>query len=420
MQIAPPTSACPRDQFDLPITGADSGAAAAYDAYVGEFLSYGANLRDLFAVADAFPGAPLLNAHAAALNLAFEGAEGWTAAQPYLRRMEAHAAGAGEREGLFCEATKAWAGRDFHKALALLDELTVRWPADLCAIKWGQYHAFNLGDAAALLRFGERARIVHEDAPYVHGLIAFGLEQNHRLDEAEAEGLRASKIAIDDAWAHHAVAHVMDARGRPEDGARWLDRCAHTWERKGVFIRDHNWWHAALFRLALGLKTEALSIYDRRLWGQWPEFPQEQIGAISMLWRLELHGVDTGDRWRHVVEQVRTRAGEHIFPFHDLHYLFALARAGDPGEADDFLDGMTARAAQSHGDAAKVWKECAAPAGKALLNFIEGDRALAGETLRALSPELYRIGGSHAQRQVFADTVRACEDPSWAASGRQF
>lgn len=396
-----------RDCFDLPVTGADADSIRGYDCYVRQYLSYGPDLRALFAVADANPCAPLLNAHAAALHMAFEGAEGWTAAAPYLDRMRAARNTGTERERLFCAAADAWFARDFARAMTALDELTVRWPADLCAIKWGQYHAFNLGDAAALLRFGERARIVHEETPYAHGLTAFALEQNHRLEEAEDEGLRASEIALDDGWAHHAVAHVMETQGRAREGARWLDHCAHTWEKKGVFIRDHNYWHAALFRLALGREQEALAIYDAKLWGEWPEFPQEQIGAVSMLWRLELRGADIGARWAPVVEQARARAGEHIFPFHDLHYLYALARAGAPGEADRFIASLKRKAET----AAAVWSEIALPAAEALAAFARGDRAIAAEKLGPLLPGLHRIGGSHAQRHVFVETFEACLTP---------
>jgi hypothetical protein len=395
-----------RDESGLPISGASAAAAAGYDRYVREFLSYGAHLRDLFAVADSTPGSSLLNAHAAALHLAFEGAEGWTAAAPYLARMRAAVGAAHDRERLFAEAVESWFRRNYHAALAALEELTVRWPADLCAIKWGQYHAFNLGDQAALLRFGERARIVFENAPYAHGMIAFALEQNHRLDEAEEEGLKAAEIAIDDAWAHHAVAHVMETQGRARDGARWLDHCAHTWEKKGVFIRDHNWWHAALFRLALGRPDEALAIYDRRLWGAWPEFPQEQIGAVSMLWRLEMRGLDVGARWTPVLDQVRRRAGEHILPFHDLHYLYALARAGAPGEADAFLASLSAHAESCGESDREFWRDTGMPAARAVRAFAAQDYAAAAEGLARALPRLARIGGSHAQRHLFIEAYQ--------------
>ncbi|WDI33228.1 tetratricopeptide repeat protein [Hyphococcus flavus] len=405
-----------RDCFDLPLTATCAASARGYDDYVSEFLSYGSNIRGLFEVADANEGSALVNAHAAALHLAFEGAEGWAAANQYLERMRAHEESATERERLFCSAVNAWAAQDFCSALVRLDELTVRWPADLCAIKWGQYHAFNLGDQAALLRLGQRAAIVHEETPYAHGMIAFALEQNHRLREAEEEGMRASEIAIDDAWAHHAVAHVLETEGRAKEGARWLDHCAHTWEKKGVFIRDHNWWHAALFQLALGRETEALEIFDERLWGAWPEFPQEQIGAVSMLWRLELRGVDVGERWAPVVEQARQRAGEHFFPFHDLHYLYALARAGTDGEADAFLSSLKLKEESVSEDTAYVWGKICFPAAEAIVAFTANDRDAAAEKLSPLLNDLHRIGGSHAQRHVFVETLEACTNASSSAA----
>ncbi len=391
------------DQSGLPISNAADGAATGYDRYVREFLSYGSSLRDLFAVADASPNAALLNAHAAALHLAFEGAEGWTSAAPYLTRMRLAESVATDRERLFAAAVESWAARDYWRALAALEELTVRWPADLCAIKWGQYHAFNLGDREALLRFGERARIVFEGQPYAHGMIAFALEQNHRLDEAEDEGLRASEIAIDDAWAHHAVAHVMETQGRAKDGARWLDHCSHTWDKKGVFIRDHNWWHAALFRISLGKPQDALGIYDAKLWGAWPEFPQEQIGAVSMLWRLEMRGIDVGARWAPVLNEVRRRAGEHILPFLDLHYLYALARAGAPDEADAFLASLRRHAGAATDPYREFWRNTGIPCAEAVRAFAAEDYAAAAEGFSRALPRLERVGGSHAQRHLFVE-----------------
>lgn len=388
------------------MTDADAAGAQGFARYVREFLSYGANLRDLFAVADAAPGSAILNAHAAALHLAFEGAEGWANAAPYIDRMNRAAPKASERERLYCAAVNAWNARDFHRALDRLDELTVRWPADLCAIKWAQYHAFNLGDQGALLRLAERARIVHEGRPYVHGMIAFALEQNHRLEEAEDEGFRAAEIALDDAWAHHAVAHVMLTEARARDGVRWLDRCAHTWERKGVFIRDHNWWHAALFRVELGRFDEAIGIYDARLWGAWPEFPQEQIGAVSMLWRLEMRGVDVGERWTPVTREARRRAGEHVLPFHDIHYLYALARAGAPGEAESFYASIERKALAETGPARAAWEKGCLPAARGALAFARADYETAAREFSAALPEIGRIGGSHAQRHLFVEAAR--------------
>ncbi|MEM9705520.1 MAG: tetratricopeptide repeat protein [Pseudomonadota bacterium] len=395
------------DRNGLVITGADDAAARAYDAYVDEFLSYGANLRALFTAADAAPACALLNAHAAVLHLAFEGVEGWALAAPYFERVEQAAQGGlTEREAAFCEAAFAWRAKDFAGALEALNRLTERAPQDLCALKWGQYHAFNLGDQGAMLVLADRVRAAHKNAPYAHGLIAFALEQNHRLEEAACEGERAVQIAPDDAWAHHAVAHVFESEGRSEDGLAWLRAMSDHWDAKGVFIREHNWWHAALFHLALDDREGALRIFDDRLWGEWPEFPQEQIGAVSLLWRLELRGVDVGERWAPVVVEARARLGDHLFPFHDLHYLLALARAGEDGEAADFLASMRRHGEALDGAAKAAWLEACVPCGEALCAFAADDFARAASRLSAAAPALRRIGGSHAQRYMFAETRR--------------
>ncbi|MEL6370429.1 MAG: tetratricopeptide repeat protein [Pseudomonadota bacterium] len=399
-----------KDFTDLPIAGATAETAKGYDGYVHEFLAYGANLRALFDVADAAPDCALVNAHAAALHLAFEGAEGWQNAAPFLDRMRRGASKVSERERLFCEATHHWHLKRYDLALKALDELTVRWPADLCAIKWGQYHAFNLGDQKALLRFAQRASVAHENRPYAHGMVAFAYEQNHELERAADEAFRATEIALDDAWAHHALAHVMETQGRAREGANWMAKCSHTWDQKGVFIRDHNWWHVALFHLSLGDVSRVLEVFDERLWGAWPEFPQEQIGAVSLLWRLDLRGVDVGGRWQPVIEQARARVGEHIFPFHDIHYLIALARGESVGlvaaeETDAFLASMK-RNSETQPEGLRVhWRDAVVPCGKGIVALARGNREDAGKAFKTAMPLLHLIGGSHAQRHVFSEAL---------------
>lgn len=394
-----------RDKYGLEISGADASAGAGYDTYVDEYISYGPALRDFFCVAEENPESAFLNAHAASLHLAFEAQVGWRNAAPFLAKMTAASGHQSERESLYCASVNAWAMKDYFSALAFLEELTVRWPADLCALKWGQYHAFNLGDQKALLRFGERGRVAHENSPYTHGMLAFALEQNHRLAEAEAEGLRATEIAIDDAWAHHAVAHVMETTGRAHDGARWLSHCAHTWNRKGVFIRIHNWWHASLFQLSLGNTEAALEIFDNRLWGEWPEFPQEQIGASSLLWRLEMRGVDVGDRWQPIVEYARAHVGDHLFPFHDAHYLFALTRAGGHDEVDSFCASLRNAAAINKTTHGPIWRDVMIPLFDGIVAFTRGAFADCANHLHPIMPKIAAIGGSHAQRHVFEELL---------------
>jgi len=67
-------------------------------------------------------------------------------------------------------------------------------------------------------------------------MLAFGLEQCHRLQEAEEVGRRAIAINCHDPWAHHAVAHVMETLCRFDEGIAWMESPADTLH--STFVRQ--------------------------------------------------------------------------------------------------------------------------------------------------------------------------------------
>ena len=224
--------------------------------------------------------------------------------------------------------------------------MAAEWPRDLLAGKLGQLHAFNCGDAEALLRIGERLFAANQDNRYAYAMYAFGLEECNRLDEAETS--RAPALAMDrrDPWAHHAIAHCLEARGRMLEGVAFLESMSDTWEGCNSFMYTHNWWHLALFLIDLDRTDEALALFDRRVWGVWKEFSEDQINAVSLLARLELRGVDVGaagPTWR---TTSKPRLHEHFVPFLDLQYLYGLARAGEQSAVTEMLASLEDRAEQ--------------------------------------------------------------------------
>ena len=107
------------------------------------------------------------------------------------------------------------------------------------------------------------------------------------------------------------VAHCLEARGKMLEGVAFLESMSDTWESCNSFMYTHNWWHLALFLIDLDRADEALALFDKRVWGVWKEFCEDQINAISLLARLELRGVDVGDRWAdvaHLSEAAPARA----------------------------------------------------------------------------------------------------------------
>ncbi len=390
-----------KDSLGNFVTTESAATIAAIDVYTADWIGYGTRLRSIFEAAEADPSCALVNAQAAAVHMALEAASGFAAARPYLKRARINARYASTNEQTFVAAVVAWSNGDTAKALSLFRKLVEAQPADIATAKWAQYHAFNLGDATAMREIAEAIMPAHRATPEAWGMLAFGREQSHDLAGAEGAARRALSLKRAEPWAHHALAHVMDAQGRIDEGIEFLTWHSHTWADRSIFVREHNYWHLALLHLDRDEPAKALEIFDKCLWGAWPEFAQEQIGAISALWRLELRGVDVAHRWQPIVEQVLARWHEHVLPFHDLHFVYALARGGRIAEARAFISSL---ARHGESDLRGVWDGVALPIAQALLAYAQGRFEIAANLLAPQLSQLSRIGGSHAQRDVFIQT----------------
>ena len=109
-------------------------------------------------------------------------------------------------------------------------------------------------------------------------------------------------------------------------------------------------------------------------------------------------GCDVGDRWVGLAERLTSRTGDFVTPFLTMQYLYALARAGRV-EADDLLANLRDLTAPEW--SAPVWANMAAPACEGLAAHARGDYARAADALDRAIPQIWRGGGSHAQRDMF-------------------
>ncbi len=343
-----------RDGQGLEVANADASAIEALDFLREEWLVFGKRFDRFMAAVDEDERCILLPVMAANLVLSMNSHDGHALGAKYLARAKA-LTGAGARETAWIEATEAWLAGDGDRSLAIHEKMVAEWPRDLLAGKLGQLHAFNQGDAEALLRIGGRLADANPDNHFVHGMHAFGLEECNRLDEAEAQARRAIEMQRKDPWAHHALAHCLEARGRLVEGVAFLESVSDTWEDCNSFMYTHNWWHLALFLIDLDRLDEALALFDRRVWGVWKEFSEDQINAISLLARLELRGVDVGGRWADVASWLGQRLHDHFVPFLDLQYLYALARAGQRSAVTELLASLEDRAERAKPFEREAW-----------------------------------------------------------------
>lgn len=391
-----------RDGQGLEVSNADAGAIGAIDLLRDEWLAFGKRLPEVVAAADNEERCALLPLLSANLLLTVNAPFARDiATRQFARAKELARSGANAREKAWLAATEAAFGRDKEKAQKIHEELLAEWPRDLISAKVGQVHAIDRGDAEGILRIGERILPANADNRFVLSMRAFGLEECNRLDEAHAEARKAIEIDRHDPWAHHVVAHCLEARGHMLEGVAFMRSMSDTWEGCNSFMYTHNWWHLALFLIDLDRTDEALELFDKRVWGIDKDFSEDQINAISLLARLELHGVDVGNRWSDIAIHVKPRIHEHFTPFLDLQYLYGLARAGEQSAVTEMLASLEDRAEQAAPWEREAWADCAVPAAHGLAAHARGDHADAARYLGQALPHLTPIGGSTAQRALF-------------------
>ncbi len=395
-----------RDWRGNEVTAASAATVSGIDDFVGGFLSYETRAANILAAADTDDTSPLANAYAAMLWLFLESPDGPVKAAPYLARAEAAAPHASERERMTVAAVRAWADNDIPHAIAVGEQMADAFPRELAVAKATQYHHFNVGDAPGMLRIAAHILPANADLPYAHGLAAFAYEQCHLLADAERAARTAIRLQRKEPWAHHALAHVLLTQGRNDEGRAFLDDMKDSWTGLNSFMLTHNWWHLSLVMIEQGEAARVLDHYATHIWGVWKEYSQDQIGAVSLLARLELAGVDVGDRWQDLADHLAPRIRDHVQPFLDMHYLYGLARAGRP-EASTMLDSLRAHAETAPDFIRSTWREVTVPACEGLIAHAHGNYGVAAQRLLSVLPRLPEIGGSHAQRDLFE---QLCDD----------
>jgi len=255
-----------------------------------------------------------------------------------------------------------------------------------------------------MMRIAKKTIAANKDISYAWGLLAFALEECNELDEAEAVGRKACEMEKFEPWAHHAVAHVYDALGDPDNGIKWMEEHSATWNSCNSFMYTHNWWHVALYYLGKGDESTALTIYDQHLWGAPlgdPTYSQDQAGAISLLLRLKLRGANVDERWSQVVTQIAARELWYDQPLLTAHFAYALASSDLEDMCKVFMAEMNDQIESKKLKNLQVWKESAIPLCKGMVAHARRDFSAAASFLGSSRPYWKNVGGSDTQRDLF-------------------
>lgn len=388
------------DPLGNPVSVAGPSAHAGICDFVSGFLGYHPRAINILSAADAEPDCPLAQTYAGILWMFLESPDAPAQAQRFIAAGAALTGKANAREQSLHAILTDWASGDPLQAESRIAVHVQDWPHDLAAMKLGQYLAFNRGDSPAMLRLARAVETANSGNAHFHAMAAFAFEQCHLLDKAEAAANRALEIDEAEPWAHHALAHVMLTQGRVPEGARFLDSAAPHWNGLNSFMYTHNWWHRALFALSMGDEASVLAMYDDHCWSMEKSYSQDQIGAVSLLARMEMAGMDVGNRWNELAQWLKARHGDTVNIFLTLQYLYGMKRAG-LGEAVTLMQAIEARAADSVGFDAAVWQDVALPAARSIMAHLDGRNAEAARLMGMALPRMAEAGGSHAQRDLF-------------------
>jgi tetratricopeptide (TPR) repeat protein len=201
----------------------------------------------------------------------------------------------------------------------------------------------------------------------------------------------------------HSRMHAAIELGQFETGAKILAAWLPAYSREAI-LHCHLNWHMALFELDAGNGAAALERYMTAIRpGQALSAPMSVLAdAASLLWRCELYGA--GSRplpWQEVGESAQRYFPKAGLAFADLHGAMAAAASGDRAALDRRvaeLDELAASGKLRQGEIVPAL--C-----RALGAYATGADDEAIQLLDRAMADLPRVAGSHAQREVFEDTL---------------
>ena len=330
---------------------------------------------------------------------------------------ESARSGASDREDLHVAAVKAWAqGRSIDATLAW-EAILTDWPTDALALQFAQDAYFFLGQSLAIR--DSVARVLpawergHPLTSFVLGAYAFGLEEAGDLGRAEDIAREALALNPKDAWATHALAHVLETACRPEEGIAFLKATRGGLE-PGAF-------HGRTQRLAsraLPHRTGSHGGSSRRLRPpRRAETRRRHDPRPLRRRRPSLAARTRRGRRRRPLGTSGARMGaptpdDHVLAFNDLHAALAAARSPDPDDATRLRRSLDAYARHGRGHNWTVTAEVGRRLVEGMLHYGAGADAEAIEAILPVRYEAHRIGGSHAQRDIVALTLIAAAERS--------
>jgi tetratricopeptide (TPR) repeat protein len=399
-----------RDERGLPLSTESDEAVRLFDRAVEHYLKYHIDTMSLvagaiaadprFVMAHCLKGYLLLSAANPANN------------QQIAAAVAVAKAGQGTgRELRHVAAFEAWTNGELDRSFAIWRDILDETPTDLLALRICDTTWFRHGQTAKIREQADRI------APrWPTDLPGYDLMQCVWAFAHEETGdYAAAERAVDAAWerdptnyfAHHVKAHVMEMDCRPREGVDWLASQIPNWSAGNNLIH-HLWWHRTLMELDLGERDAVLASYDANIRNfadpmtrAVPDHYVDLQNATALLWRLELLGLDVGNRWGELADKAEARIGEAGHLLLVPHLMLALAATGREAAAARFLGALRELAADPKLWTAPAIADVVVPACEAALAHRRGEHAKVVDLLAPRQAQIRLLGGSNAQRDLF-------------------
>jgi hypothetical protein len=236
------------------------------------------------------------------------------------------------------------------------------------------------------------------DSWFHAGLLAFVRQEQGRFEEAFDLANLSLAQKPGSGHAAHARAHVHYETADHAAGLGWID----TWMTGPGAEADspaHFAWHAALHELSDGDLDAVERRYRRQLAPEHVQGCRSLVDTGSLLWRWRLTpGAGPVPSVKEGTAVPASTLLRPTTPFVGLHAAIALCAAEDAA-------GLVSLACWAAAHEHPVLQAVIAPLARALRLLVLGEPSACADELIRLRPQIRRVGGSDAQREVVEETL---------------
>jgi pentatricopeptide repeat protein len=395
-----------KDRYGLEVSTSSVSARDSYVEGIDRMLSAEAGVEEcLSAAIAADPSFALPHAAMARQH------------QLYVRPAEARASaeaavelsgGVTARERQHVEIVRLLIGGQVPQALELIRQHIVDHPRDAFALApaCGVFGAIGfsgrIGREAELLALLEPLATHYGDDWWFATVHAFALIETGQWERGRQLAERALEQRPTTPHGAHTLVHALFEAGADDEAVGFLDGWLPGSDRASV-LHCHIWWHYALALMAVSRHDDAWQAFRHNCLPGTTTSPPITVfsDSSSFLWRSELAG---HPRDRAVWQSVR-EFYEQMFPqpmvFVDAHVGLVYATLGETEQLHESITQLT-----ELGEAGRLPAETTgATLTRAYSAFVDEKWSTVIDVLEPLIPQVVRIGGSRAQRDLMTNTL---------------